>query len=243
MGIGSFDLDRELAKNSRRLRNRIEQPLVDCLLDLGIQCTWYVAFSIVIGITFVASPYSFAISQVGLVNLSPMIFSVIGEAVSGPLNDKICWYVTKKNKGIYEPEFRLVLMVVVVITGAIGFYGFGLTVHYQTHWIGPVLTCGLCSLSLAFVSTSMFGYVLDSHPGLNEEAFVVINTRAILGFGLNQYLAPWLQNFGILYVFVVFGSITVFTCALVIPLWIFGKRWRSWIARNEWLQSLMKDTQ
>ena len=33
-------------------------------------------------------------------------------------------------------------MIVVVILGVVGFYGFGATVHYQTHWSGPVLTYG-----------------------------------------------------------------------------------------------------
>lgn len=210
-------------------------------LTYGIMITWYVAFSIVIGITFVAPPYNFTVAQIGLINLAPSVFSIIGMAVSGPLNDVICLYLTKKNRGIYEPEFRLVLMIVVAVTGVIGFYGFGLTVHYQTHWTGPVLTYGICNLSLAFVSTSMFGYVLDSHPSLNEEAFVVINARAILGFGLTYVLAPWLEESGVLNVFLVFGSLTIFGCALTIPLWIFGKRWRSWIARNALLQKLMTD--
>ena len=31
-----------------------------------------------------------------------------------------------------------VLMIVVVILGVTGFYGFGATFHYQTNWFGPV---------------------------------------------------------------------------------------------------------
>ncbi len=89
--------------------------------------------------------------------------------ISGPLNDWICVYLTKKNKGVYEPEFRLVLVVVVTILGTVGFFGFGATVHYQTHWLGPVLTFGLANMSLAFASTCVFGYVIDcesaSKPG------------------------------------------------------------------------------
>jgi len=89
-----------------------------------------------------------------------------------------------RNNGVYEPEFRLVLMVVVVVLGTVGFYGFGATVHYQTHWIGPVLTYGFANMALAFASTCVFGYVLDSYPRLAEEAFVAINTRNLLTFGL-----------------------------------------------------------
>ena len=93
-------------------------------------------------------------------------------------------------------------MVVVVILGVVGFYGFGATVHYQTHWFGPVATYGLANMALAFASTCVFGYVLvstnsirhckrllitnaqDCYPRLAEEAFVAINTRNLLTFGL-----------------------------------------------------------
>ena len=54
-------------------------------------------------------------------------------------------------------------MVVVVVLGVVGFYGFGATVHYQTHWSGPVLTYGLANMALAFASTCVFGYVLVGH--------------------------------------------------------------------------------
>lgn len=79
-------------------------------------------------------------------------------------------------------------MLVVVPLGVCGFYGFGATVHYQTHWTGPVLTYGLANMSLCFATTCVFGYVLDSYPRLAEEAFVAINTRNILTFGVVSHL-------------------------------------------------------
>lgn len=143
-----------------------------------------VVFSVVIGVLFTSPPYNFTVGQAGLTSLSPFILCVLGEAISGPLNDWICVKLTKRNHGIYEPEFRLVLMGVVVILGTVGFFGFGLTVHNVTHWSGPVLTYGLANMSLAFASTCVFGYVLDCYPRLAEEAFTAINTRNLLTFGL-----------------------------------------------------------
>ena len=134
-------------------------------------------FSVVNGVIFVSPPYNFSISQTGLISLSPFILTIIGEVISGPLNDWICVRLTKKNKGIYEPEFRLPLMIVAAILGTVGFFGFGITVHYETHWTGPVLTFGLANMCMAFLSTCVFGYVVDSHRALNEEAFVAINAR------------------------------------------------------------------
>lgn len=209
------------------------------------------------GVLFTAPPYSFTVGQAGLTSLSPFILSIIGEAISGPLNDWICVQLTKKNHGIYEPEFRLVLMLVVVILGTVGFFGFGLTVHYRTHWTGPVLTYGLANMALAFASTCVFGYILDSYPRLATESFCAVNTvrrnvkmatlradfaqRNLLTFGLTYFVNDWLAKDGPLNVFNVLGGCFVAVCGLTIPLWIFGKRIRSWIARNRFLNDFMHD--
>lgn len=115
-------------------------------LIYGTTLTWIVVFSVVNGVIFVAPPYNFSVSQTGLIGLSPFILSIIGEVISGPLNDWLCLQLAKKNHGVYEPEFRLVLMLVVVVLGTVGFFGFGLTVHYVTNWSGPVLTYGLANM-------------------------------------------------------------------------------------------------
>lgn len=50
--------------------------------------------------------------------------------MAGPLNDAICLFLTQKNNDIYEPEFRLIAMIIVVILGTVGYFGFGVIVHY-----------------------------------------------------------------------------------------------------------------
>ncbi|KAK3995171.1 major facilitator superfamily domain-containing protein [Cladorrhinum sp. PSN332] len=210
-------------------------------LVYGTVITWIVVFSVVNASIFVQPPYSFTVSQVGLISLSPFILTIIGELISGPLNDWICVYLTKKNRGIYEPEFRLPLMSVSLILGVVGFYGFGATVEYRTHWFGPVFCFGLANMSLVFAATCVFGYIVDSYRELNEEAFVAINTRNLLTFGLTYFVVPWYEDQGALVVFSILGSLFVFVTLLTIPLWIFGKKFRSFTGRNEWLQRFMND--
>lgn len=173
--------------------------------------------------------------------------------------------LARRNHGVYEPEFRLVLMLVVVVLGVVGFYGFGATVHYRTHWLGPVATYGLANMSLAFASTCVFGYVLvraipfpslppsrsplthvvwngqDCYPRLAEESFVAINTRNVLTFGLTYFVNTWLARDGVLAVFNVLGSCFLGVCLLTVPLWVYGKRIRSWVARNRFLNDFMRD--
>lgn len=138
-------------------------------LIYGVTLTWIVVFSVANAGLFAQAPYNFGPSQVGLLGLSPFIFTIIGEVVGGPLNDWICLHLTKKNHGVYEPEFRLVLMAPVLIIGIVGFFGFGLTLHYKTHWIGPAITFGLANMAMAFESGCVFGYIIDSYEDLSEE--------------------------------------------------------------------------
>ncbi|KAL7622833.1 hypothetical protein AAE478_006512 [Parahypoxylon ruwenzoriense] len=207
----------------------------------GITLSWIVVFSVVNAVIFTAPPYNFSVSETGLISLSPFILTFIGEAVSGPMNDWVCLYLAKKNRGIYEPEFRLPPIVISFLVGIVGFFGFGATVHYQTHWTGPVLCFGLANMSLALSNASVFGYIIDAHKELSEEAFVAINARNLLTFGLTYFVNDWLARDGVLAVFNVLGSVFIAVNLLTIPLWIFGKRMRSFIGRNKALDRFMHE--
>ncbi|KAF3058535.1 hypothetical protein GL218_05253 [Daldinia childiae] len=207
----------------------------------GVTLTWIVVFSVVNAVIFTAPPYNFSVSETGLISLSPFILTFVGEVLSGPLTDWVCMYLAKKNRGIYEPEFRLPPIIISFFVGIVGFFGFGATVHYQTHWSGPVLCFGLANMSLALSNSSVFGYVIDAHKELSEEAFVAINARNILTFGLTYFVNDWLAKNGVLAVFNVLGAVFVGVNVLTIPLWIFGKRIREYIARNEALHRFMHE--
>ncbi|OTB01174.1 hypothetical protein M426DRAFT_64522 [Hypoxylon sp. CI-4A] len=207
----------------------------------GITLSWIVVFSVVNAVIFTAPPYNFSVSETGLISLSPFILTFIGEIASGPLNDWVCLYLAKKNRGIYEPEFRLPPIIISFLVGIAGFFGFGATVHFQTHWTGPVLCFGLANMSLALSNASVFGYIIDSHKELSEEAFVAINARNLLTFGLTYFVNDWLARDGVLAVFNVLGGVFVAVNLLTIPLWIYGKRFRGFIARNKALHQFMHE--
>jgi hypothetical protein len=51
----------------------------------------------------------------------------------------------------------------------------------------------------------------------------------------------WLEKDGVLAVFNVLGSCFIAVVALTLPLWVFGKKLRSAIARNQILNNIMKN--
>ena len=187
--------------------------------DAGTTMTWIVVFSVVNAVIFNGPPYNFTVSQTGLVSLSPFIMTIIGELVAGPLNDWLCMYLARRNKGIYEPEFRLPTMAIAVVLGTVGFFGFGASIHYQTHWLGPVLCFGFANMSMCFAATCVFGYIVDSYRTLNEEAMVSINARNLLTFGLTYFVNGWLAERGPLEVFCILGGLFLIATFLTIPMW------------------------
>jgi len=49
-------------------------------------------------------------------------------------------------------------------------------------------------MALAFVSTCLYGYVLDCYPIPNAEAFVALNMRNALAFGMSYVIEYWLVS-------------------------------------------------
>lgn len=70
---------------------------------------------------------------------------------------------------------------------------------------------------------------------------MAINARNLLTFGLTYFVNDWLARDGVLAVFNVLGGVFVAVNLLTIPLWIFGQRIRSYIARNEALHRFMHE--
>ncbi len=99
-----------------------------------------------------ATAYGFAAYQTGLCFFAAIVGSLIGILVGGHMSDKIADMMTKRNRGIREPEMRLPAIVVSLITTPLGLLIFGAGIQYQLHWICPTIGLGLCkSFFLSFV--------------------------------------------------------------------------------------------
>jgi MFS family permease len=86
-------------------------------LAYGLTTSWLVVVGSVLAQLFTAPPYNFSVSGVGLVSVAALIGSIIGAFTTGPLADWIVKFMSRRNKGIYEPEFRLVMIVVTLVLG------------------------------------------------------------------------------------------------------------------------------
>jgi MFS family permease len=81
---------------------------------------------------FAAPPYNFSSSKIGFFNFAILVGALIGLFSAGPLSDAIAARLTKRNRGIREPEMRLVAMIPYVILMVIG--NVVVAVGYQKSW-------------------------------------------------------------------------------------------------------------
>lgn len=65
-------------------------------------------------------PYNFSPADVGLMNIAPFIGGVPGFIVGGFISDKSITWLARRNRGIYEPEMRLWLVLFSLILMPVG---------------------------------------------------------------------------------------------------------------------------
>ena len=81
-----------------------------------------------------------------------MVGIVLAMAVTGPLNDWGIVWISKRNRGIYEPEFRLVFMASMLF-GVFGYVGWAVGNDHHMPWIGAV-GCITCVFRKIILSTT-----------------------------------------------------------------------------------------
>lgn len=74
---------------------------------------------------FSPPPYLLNTAQLGYVTAGAIVGGVLGSLACGLVSDPIVKLLSKRNSGIYEPEFRLIISAFVLITAVPGLFLFG----------------------------------------------------------------------------------------------------------------------
>lgn len=137
-----------------------------CLIQ-GTMIGWTVFIGVLIGIIFVGPPNFWGEVRAGYTYTSAFVGALCGFAIAGLLADSTVKYLTRLNKGIYEPEFRILLVIPMLITGGVGLYGFGWTAEDaasgKTHWIVPLIFFAfeVAGMVIGAVASSL--YIVDAY--------------------------------------------------------------------------------
>ncbi|KAI9650230.1 hypothetical protein NHQ30_000243 [Ciborinia camelliae] len=135
-----------------------------CLIQ-GTLIGWTVFIGIILAAIFLGPPLFWDEVKTGYAYTGAFIGAILGFVVAGLLADSSAKYMTRKNKGIYEPEFRILLVIPQFILGCAGLYGFGITasrpIDFSFFW--PIFFFGLevAGMVLGAVASSL--YIVDAH--------------------------------------------------------------------------------
>ncbi|KAI9781388.1 MAG: hypothetical protein M1839_005982 [Geoglossum umbratile] len=204
-----------------------------CLIQ-GTLIGWTVLIGVVLAAIFLGPPLFFNQAQTGYLYSGAFVGAVLGFLLAGILSDWSAKWLTRKNKGIYEPEFRLILVIPQVIVGCAGLFGFGITSEKvgKYGWFWPDFFFALEVMGMVLGAVASALYIVDAHREIAVEAFTcLLIFKNFFSFGLTWSAYDWLLKFGIAKTFYIIGSVQLVVCLVTIPMYIFGKRNRSFFHR------------
>jgi len=135
-----------------------------CLIQ-GTLIGWTVMIGVVLAAIFLGPPLWFDEVQTGYMYTGPFIGAVLGFLLAGFISDWSAKFMTRKNKGVFEPEFRIVLVIAQLVFGCAGLYGFGITAHNVNRygWFWPDFFYALEVMGMVLGAVASALYIVDAH--------------------------------------------------------------------------------
>ncbi|KAL2857746.1 major facilitator superfamily domain-containing protein [Aspergillus pseudoustus] len=191
-----------------------------CLIQ-GVIIGWTVFIGVTLAAIFMSGPLWFAEDKTGYMYTGAFIGAMLGLVLSGLLSDSMNHLMIKLNKGRYEPEFRILLVIFQLIFCGIGMYGFGITANNAAHygWLPPDIFFCFVVIGMVMGAVASALYIVDAHPHFVIEAFTcMLIFKNIFSFVLTFYTYDWLVEAYVKKPFMAISSIQVAICALSIPM-------------------------
>ncbi|KAH8817462.1 serine/threonine kinase 16 [Xylogone sp. PMI_703] len=188
---------------------------------------------------FAAPPYNFSSQTIGFFNFAILVGALIGLFTAGPLSDYIAAVLTRRNKGIREPEMRLWTMIPYILIMILG--NVIVAVGYQQHWSWkPIVIVGYtcAGIQVAALPAIASTYAVDSYKPVAGSIFVAITVnKNVWGYGFSKFITPWATDAGFIPPIMTNMALITFFCCCGIIFWFYGKTFRKW-TRNSNVHSM-----
>ena len=135
-----------------------------CVIQ-GTLIGWTVMIGVVLAAIFLGPPLYFNEVKTGYMYTGAFVGAVLGFLLAGILADWSSNLMIRRNKGVYEPEFRIVLVIPQLILGCIGLYGFGITAANvgRYGWFLPDFFFALEVMGMVLGAVASALYIVDAH--------------------------------------------------------------------------------
>lgn len=190
----------------------------------GVVTATYVAQAFVLAQIFSFPPYNLDASGIGYLSLGPFIGGVIGSIVLGFVSDPIIKLFSARNKGVYEPEYRLFAMLGGLLSGG-ALMAWGYMLQQKANLYACATVHGIVLFGIICVTISTSAYALDAYRDMSNEIFIAgMVFKNFLFYGFSYFVNDWTATSGPAEVFYVFGGIVFALTLSTVPLYIWGKR-------------------
>lgn len=208
-------------------------PVLFSSIVNGAMLTWVVISSIISAMVLLYPPYNLQPNILAYLSLPPSMAALISSLVSGYASDWMIKYMARKNGGVYEPEFRLLLLLPAVVISTVAFLLLGPLYHRHAPVYQIVLANTLFSIAMPFGSTACTTYILDTIQDSASEAFVATTlVRSIFTFLATFYVPGWFAQYGALHTYRALAILNGVVGLAAIPMYMLGKRWRAVTGRS-----------
>ncbi|KAF5546700.1 hypothetical protein FNAPI_8718 [Fusarium napiforme] len=189
----------------------------------GLIMAWFVGMAVLSGVFLAGPPWTLTSASIGYVSTGPFIGGLLASSLMAWISDPWIKFMTRRNKGIYEPEFRLILAIPGTICTVAGLVGFGTVIDKGLSVYVLSFLWGLTLFGMCIVASVTSAYALDAMPSLAVENFIFnVTFKNFFFYGITLYVIPWYQMSGPLELFGTLAGITAALMSLTIPMYIWG---------------------
>ncbi|PQE14052.1 major facilitator superfamily transporter protein [Rutstroemia sp. NJR-2017a BBW] len=183
----------------------------------------------------VQPPYSFKSEWLGFVQMAQIITCMVMLPLLGYGSDLTVKLMSKLRKGIYEPEYRLIALVIPSLAVVISCVIFGKAAASPTKWSWAAIVVPYHLGYFGFLGANLVGitYVVDSFQRAAGPLLLLICAgRGFISFALGYSTVPLVSQIGYDGGMNIYAIICGALSVLGIPIYFFGKRIRQWATKH-----------
>jgi hypothetical protein len=196
----------------------------------GAFATWGQISGIITHRVLLYPPYNLQPDTLAYIGLPGSVVGLLSACIAGYLSDWLIKYMAKRNNGVYEPEYRLVMMIPAVIFSTIAFVGLGPAFAGHSKVV-VIVVYGLCfHVAGPFAHSACVTYIFDTMGNSSTEAFVASSlSKHIFMWACTTYVPAWFDAVGPVKCYHTLAILNLSFAALGVPMYIFGKRLRGMV--------------
>lgn len=159
--------------------------VVWAILLFAFPALWLVGFNLLIAQIFASPPYLLGTAELGYMSAGAVVGGVLGSLICGSVSDPLIKFLARRNGGVYEPEFRLFLVVLALVLTIVAYFPFGFMIRDGRSAVAISAMYGVATTAGQTCMTVVGSYIIDAYRDITVEVFVatmVLKNFLFFGF-------------------------------------------------------------